>query len=335
MRNLIFLFGLLALSQAEPAAAQAQKFDFIALGDLPYRETDRPALDRLIDRINAAEPAFTIHVGDTKSGSSPCTDAMARRGKAHFDRFAGAVIYTPGDNEWTDCHRDSAGKFNPVERLAFVRALHFAQPTSLGQRPIALRRQGDVMQAYPLYVENARWRHGGVMFVALHVVGSNNNFEARPGAPEEFAARDQANQVWLADSFEVAARERLRGMVIALQADMWDSTIPRDPAKSGFTRTLANLTAQGLAFGRPVLLIHGDSHRLVIDQPLRDVRGRTVRNVTRLQVMGDREVHAVRVTVDAMLPGLFACAPFLVPENPVGPHSQETGTTNCAGVMKR
>lgn len=301
---------------APSAAAEAQRFDFIALGDMPYNvPADHARYDRLIDRINAAGPAFSIHVGDTKAGSTPCSDESIRRSKEHFDRFAGAVVYTIGDNEWTDCHRRGAGGFDPLERLDFVRRLHFDRAQSLGQRPLGVERQADAMPAHALYAENLRWTHNGVLFVTLHIVGSNNNFEIRAGAPEEFVARDAANQAWIADSFAMASRDRSLGIVLAFQADMWASDVPRDPNQNGFARTLGHLTERAAAFGGPVLLVQGDSHVLRIDQPLKDRRGGTLENVTRLQVMGAAEVHAVRVTIDPAEPGLFSFTPFRVPEN--------------------
>jgi hypothetical protein len=328
MRALLLLAVLLL-----PATARAQAFTFFALGDMPYAEADRPRVDNLIALINAADPAFTIHVGDTKSGGSPCTDATIERSKAQLDSFAGALIYSVGDNEWTDCHRRG---MDPNERLAFVRRLHFPTAQSLGQRPITLERQADVMPQYATYVENSRWRFNNILFVAVHIPGSNNNKPSIifPGDEAEFAARDAANQAWIADSFATAAREGAAGIVFAYQADMWEPEVPRDPAKSGFTATLANFATGASAFGKPVLLIHGDSHRLVVDKPIVDATGATVANAVRLMVMGEKEVHAVRVTVDPARPGLFTCTAFLVPDNPVGAASVQAGTSNCDGTPR-
>ena len=307
---------LLLLVLLAPTMARAQRFEFIALGDMPYFiPLDHARYDRLIDRINAAKPAFSIHVGDTKAGSTPCSDGIIQRSKEHFDRFAGAVFYTPGDNEWTDCHRMLAGGHDPLERLAFVRKLHFSAPQSLGQKPMTLERQPDVMPNHKLYVENARWTYNKVLFVTVHIPGSNNNFEQRAGAPEEFMARDAANQAWIADSFDKAARESAIAIVFAFQASMWAFYVPKDPNVSGFTRTIESFATRASRFAKPVLLVHGDDHDFLVDHPLRDEKKQVIRNVTRLEVMGAPQVDAVRVTVDPDLPGLFSFTPFLVPEN--------------------
>ncbi len=113
---------------AGAAAAAEKPFAFVALGDMPYGKPEKvyPPFRALIGQINALKPAFTIHVGDIKSGSTPCSDEMLRAQRDFMDSFIAPLIYTPGDNEWTDCHRKKAGRFDPLERLAFVRRTFFA-----------------------------------------------------------------------------------------------------------------------------------------------------------------------------------------------------------------
>jgi hypothetical protein len=119
------LLLLAALLGTTPARA----LDFVALGDMPYG--DSPAIEatyhRLIARINATRPAFSVHVGDFKSGGTECSDAAFVRQRDNFGRFDHPLVYTPGDNEWTDCHRRSNGAYVPIERLARVRQLFFGQ----------------------------------------------------------------------------------------------------------------------------------------------------------------------------------------------------------------
>lgn len=300
--------------------ASAQRFDFVAFGDMPYTvPADYARVDRLIDRINAANPAFTLFIGDTKSGSSPCSDEMLQRSKQSLDRIAGALIYSVGDNEWTDCHRTRAGGFDPLERLAMVRKMHFADARSLGQKPIQLVRQADIDPPHAKFVENSRWVHNNVLFVSVHIPGSNNNFETRKGAPEEYFERNAANIAWIRDAFRVAQAENRLGIVFGFQADMWMEATPRDDVSSGFTDTLNALTAGSAAFEKPVLMIHGDSHLLRIDQPLKDTAKRTIENATRLMVMGADEIHAVKIGVDPAEPGLFSFTPLRVMENVVKP----------------
>ncbi len=120
-------------------------FSFVALGDMPYNlPGDYVKFDRLIAAINTMKPAFTLHMGDIKSGGTPCSDEVLKKSYDQMQTFAGALIYTIGDNEWTDCHRKAAGSFDPRERLAKVREMFFTTPNkSLGKTPIDVEKSGS------------------------------------------------------------------------------------------------------------------------------------------------------------------------------------------------
>jgi len=301
-------------------AASAEPFRFVALGDMPYGPKAQvyPPFEALIDKINNADPAFSIHVGDTKSGGSLCDDVMLAEQLAFMNRFQSALVYTPGDNEWTDCHREDAGGFDPVERLARIRQMYFYEAKSLGQAPLALERQADLFDGYPEYVENARFIYNDVAFVTAHVVGSNNNFEPRdPKAVAEFYARDEANIFWTVDSFAKAKEQGAKAVVMAIHAQVFDAkTYYADfPRHSGHKAWVDAFLAAADSFGGPVLLIHGDSHVFKIDRPFRKNRKR-VENVMRLEVFGAREMHAVEVTVDPDSADPFGFRPLLNPYRP-------------------
>ena len=100
--------------------------------------------------------------------------AIYLRQRDHMNSVDGPLVYTPGDNEWTDCHRPGWGDYDPRERLSVLRNLFFAEPTSLDRDPINLERQSDLSPEHAAMAENARWRIDGVLFGTAHVVGSNN-----------------------------------------------------------------------------------------------------------------------------------------------------------------
>ena len=293
----------------------AEVFEFVALGDMPYElPDDYTRFDRLIAAINDIKPAFSIHVGDTKAGSTPCSDEAIKKVKDQFMTFTGPLIYTPGDNEWTDCHRKKAGEYDPRERLAFVRKLHFAEAKSLGGKPMPLTRQSDVGK-YKDMVENARWVHGGILFATLHVVGSNNGFGRDSAADKEYLGRNEANIVWIKETFAIAKRENRDAVVFAFQAN--PEFEGKHGGDSGFGDTLRAFVEGAMAFAKTVLLVQGDSHEFIVDQPLTtDLDdGERLENVYRLQVMGSREVQAVRVGVHPGDPVVFSFRPLIVKEN--------------------
>ncbi len=274
----------------------------MALGDMPYGSSKQTygTFRALIAEINRRAPAFTMHLGDTKSGVDPCSDERLLDQLEFMNGFASALIYTPGDNEWTDCHRLLAGGFDPLERLRFIRAHYFPTVESLGQRPIRLERQADVMPGFEPFVENSRFRREDVWVVTAHVVGSNNNLDGSddPDAMQEFFARDQANQAWLVDSFAKAVATNAQAVVVAIHADMFrrgfdpeQETFARTSGFKGFGETLA---VEATFFRNPVLLIFGDSHEFRIFQPF----PRSAGNLTAMEVHGGEDMHAVEVAVD-------------------------------------
>ncbi len=308
--------GAMALLVLTAGAASADKpFTFVALGDMPYGNPAKvyPPFKTLIGQVNALNPAFTIHIGDTKSGSTPCSDKMLLAQLAFMNSFEAPLVYTPGDNEWTDCHRWNAGRFDPIERLAFLRKHYFSHgPRSLGKAPMKIERQSDLMKEFAGYPENARFVKEGVHFVAAHVVGSNNNFEVRDRrAIAEFFARDAANVAWLKAGFDKAISMKARALVLAIHADMFTPGFFRAEKEafsgaSGFKRFGDALIKKAAAFKKPVLLIYGDSHKYRITRPL----PKKAPNVLALQVFGARQMHAVKVTVDTKKPEVFGVEPI-------------------------
>lgn len=315
---------VLALALAGPALAQVvptgpNAFMFVAMGDMPYKlPDDYPKVDRLIAAINKARPAFTIHVGDTKSGSSPCSDEVLRKAFEQMQTIENPLVYSIGDNEWTDCHRERAGKFDPRERLAKVREIYFPKPgTSLGKTTMPVDSQGLLDARHKTFIENQRFVRNGVVFIVPHVVGSNNGFESQDQkAAEEYFARNAANVAWLDDGFRIARETQAKAVVIAFQANLLDirQKWPELPRASGFIDTIRAIERGAQAFGKPVLVIQGDEHELEIDM-LRNTSLKLVPNVVRLQVPGADRVHGVRVIVDPDDPAVFGYMPLVVPEN--------------------
>ncbi len=321
MKSIVLALGIaIAACLPQKAAAQSRAFTFVALGDMPYAiPGDVVKFDRLIAAINATKPAFSIHVGDIKSGSTPCSDENFRKVLEQFGTFDQPLVYTIGDNEWTDCHRESAGRFDPLERLAKVRAMFFAKPDgSLGKTAMPVESQSRAMaERFSTFVENARFEKNGVVFATVHVVGSNNGFEAGDlKNATEFFERNRANVAWIDDTFAKAKERDAKAIVLAWQADAWDiaqreGEIPR---ASGFVDTIRAVERGARAFGRPVLVVYGDRHVFEIG-PFLNTSRKPVPNVTALMVMGASQVHAVKVLVDPDSPGVFGFVPLIVPEN--------------------
>jgi hypothetical protein len=123
---------------------QGRAATLAVFGDWPYSLDLVAVAPLLIDSI--------IH-----SGSMPCTGAGQSPLPAGsnpiwnygvfglFGQFRPPLVYTPGDNEWTDCHKKkefSSGA--PLRELAAVRELFFPEPgvTLGGERKLVLSAAG-------------------------------------------------------------------------------------------------------------------------------------------------------------------------------------------------
>src|SRR5262245_8915643 len=154
----------------------------------------------------------------TRQHPSSCTDTLWARRLKQFQASAHPIVYTPGDNDWTDCHPPRVPGYDPLERLPKLRALFFPSEQSLGKRTIPLTRQ-SLDPAFATYRENARWTRGGVAFVTVHVVGSNNGWLGTDGG-SEFKARNDANVAWLRAGFAFARDRQCRALMIFQQANI-------------------------------------------------------------------------------------------------------------------
>ena len=298
-------------------AQPSEIFRFVALGDMPYSiPDDYPRYERLISAINKINPSFSIFIGDTKSGSTPCSNEYNQRVKSYFNQFTAPLIYSIGDNEWTDCHRPLAGSYDPIERLDNLRSTFFNTNRSFGKKQIELNRQADNDSNYAKYVENSYWVKNQFLFVNLHIPGSNNNFERNEQAKAEYYERNQANLSWMQNVFALASRKSYKGIVFCYQADMFYTPKQFTDTDSGYRDTLLMLTKLSEEFKKPVLLIHGDSHRLIIDQPLKKTNQKHIlENVIRLELMGAEQVQAVEVSVNPAAEQPFSFNPIILKGN--------------------
>jgi hypothetical protein len=326
MRTKMMLMLTIALTTAAAGVAAAKNRSRTAtvavIGDTPYGAAQLAYFPTLRAAINAdAAVSTVVHVGDIKNGSSLCTDEYNAQIETLFEGFTHPLVYSPGDNEWTDCHRKKAGKYDPLERLQAVRDVFFPTPglTLGGTWPRIVFSQAW-LPGFREFPENQLWIEGGVVFSAVHIVGSNNDLvpwftdDATDNLVDdptrrvgEWQRRVDADVAWLATTFITAELTGARGVVILTQADMWDGT-PLD----GFDATVAALAQLSAQFGKPVLLVNGDSHQFQVDHPLAEgspVHHVTTKapNLTRITVEGAENAHEyLRLTADPDSPTVFA-----------------------------
>ena len=323
-------------------------------GDLPYNDVQATTgVPNLIADMNSQDLAFTVHDGDLKAGNqvsgsvtpTTCANALYQQGLDYLNALDKPAMFTPGDNDWTDCDRASNGGFNSLERLDYERQLFFRTSNSLGKHTLKQQVQTDALclgssgTNVPC-VENRRWTVKKVTYVTVNIQGSCNNLCDTAPNPAEYAARNAADIAWLKAAFDEAkARDSAAVMVIG-QADpgfdQSDGTRAplRDPktlaetdafsgAQDGFQAFLTELRNQTIAFAKPVVYVHGDSHYFRVDKPLLDSSGRRLENFTRVETFGDNaangnnDVHWVKALVDPKSRDVFAFQAQVVPANRV------------------
>jgi len=280
---------LAALLLVACRSAAAASFSFALVGDTPYSPEEEASFTAMLREIDGEDVAFVAHVGDFKHGWTWCGDEVFVQRRRMFDTSRHALIYLPGDNDWTDCWRLPAGGFDPLERLARLREVFFSTPQSLGMRSLRLVRQSDGPDAQP-YPEHVRWVQHNVVFAAFNVPGGDNNASRMP---VEFRQRDAAARDWLKQSFAVARREQARAVVVLMHADPFTLSLR---LRRGYVDFMDLLVSETLGFQGQVLLVHGDSHVYRFDQPLRDpATQQPLRNLTRVEAFGSPRVNWVRV----------------------------------------
>ena len=302
--------GFVLPSFSQPNESDAP-FEFALIGDVPYNEFDATnSFPNLIAEINAATLAFVIHDGDIKAGAAPCTSAVFERCYEQFNTFKHPFIYIFGDNEWTDCRKTNAVGLDADAAITALREMFCQRNESLGQRRLKLARQSE-QPAFTPFRENVRWSYGAVIFAGFNVPGDANNYGRR-----EFKERHSANLAWLKESFALAAAEKRSALMLILQANPHFDLASTNRLRLGFNELLSVLEQETLAFQKPVVLVHGDSHYFRIDKPLIGSRSkRRLENFTRVETFGNPDVHWIRVTANPRDPGVFTFHPQIVKKN--------------------
>ena len=273
------MMGLSSLSWALASNA------FLVMGDMPYTPIDELNLmptGVLGSKVKTTEHAFLLHVGDLKSGAEPCTDELLTKNKQLLSSLSTQpFIYTPGDNEWTDCDRANlTPRYDELARLVFLKSLMYDSSY------LEKAKQLEKFERQASMTENARWQLADVEFMTLHIAGTHNGRRQILKSDKQLAyqqadARDANNLQWLAQANPTA-----KGYVIAFQADIYTHQTDQPACGAalhqecdGFKVYRDALHEFASTVKKPVLVIHGDTGPYC-QQSLSS-------NLTRLNVPGD------------------------------------------------
>ena len=251
---------------------------FSAMGCGPYNSADLRAAKIYVKQENKAQTSqFLIHLGDI------CTGVAARDGKLTEKSYSdikdlftkGNTIpsyIVPGDNEWNDRPDPDVGWDLWCKHLLALEKNFKTEWQNVRQRE----------------------RPENFAFVANSVLVIGINLPAgRIHDKEEWARRFRENISWIKAQFAKHKSEVSAAVVCAQANPIGGSGVAAavNNRFSSFTKPFGKLAAD---FKKPVLFLHADGHKWIVDKPWENAP-----NITRVQV--DRlepNFPPVQITVD-------------------------------------
>jgi hypothetical protein len=231
---------------------------FCAMGDVPYADVEDKLLPRQISEL-PRNAEFVIHVGDIKSGATPCDEAVYNKVFGMLSQSVPPVFIVPGDNEWNDCA-------DPAQGWKYWQK-YFTRLDRRWQHRFPVFRQIEQK-------ENFSFVQGGVLFIGLNIVGG------RVHDPKEWKRRH-------ADSLDWTRRNLRQFGPAASSLVIFGHAQPNQNHQDFF----GPFTEDARKFGKPILYLHGDGHRWIHDRPF------GAENILRVQVDQGGIAPPVQVTV--------------------------------------
>ena len=272
------------------------ELQFALIGDNPYGDDNVFKYEKLIEDINSSDVSWVIHLGDMKNGRSSCSDEKFLSLYELNSKFHMPFVLTPGDNDWFDCRRESAGSWGRMNRLNKLREIFFQE-----DHPLEAETQSET-SVYSEFVENALWVQEDILFATVHLVGVSG----REGGLDLHGYIQDAAVEWLQTIFKRAREKNVRAVFVATQADIFPYSVEPDWLKlecpsCNFIRKYYEPFYEALKqelsnFDNQVLLAVGDTHIFRVDKPLY-VKNQMVTNFTRVEVFGSEQVHWVKVNL--------------------------------------
>ncbi|HQY63267.1 MAG: hypothetical protein IPF92_22560 [Myxococcales bacterium] len=241
---------------------------FSVMGDVPYTAADDPTLQAQIVAHNMLSPSsFMVHVGDIKSGSTACDQAVYLKVAGFLRALTAPTFIIPGDNEWNDCaDPDTAwgywtGSFGRFESL---------WPAA----PVVARQATRD--------ENFAWVDQGVLFIGINLVGGRVHDAA------EWATRLADDATWIDTQLALHGASAY-AMVLFAHAE---PTANHAPFMTRYRAAVG-------AWGKPVLHLMGDGHVWRMDRPWAE------QNILRVEVEPGGAAQPIQVTVSSTAPQPF------------------------------
>ena len=231
---------------------------FSVMGDVPRSDEEKVILQEQINKHNEfSQSQFVFHLGDIKSGDTPCTENNYELVADYLKQLIVPVFIIPGDNEWNDCEYPAkAWDYWNKYFLAFDQNWRLA---------FDIKRQKN-------YEVNSAFVQNNVLFIALNLVGGRIHNQIEWDLMQNNAAE------WINQNIQ---KNGIFAAVILIQAN------PDEKHKLFMDQFIPLIED----FEKPVLLIHGDGHHWIYDEAWQ------VPNLMRVQVDKGGIADPLQVTV--------------------------------------
>lgn len=255
------IFLLFMLGTIRVARSQGEAITVSFMGDIPYNTSEIPVFQQQMDDHNLYSPSeFLFHLGDIKSATEPCNETRYIVVADMLKSLAVPAFIVPGDNEWIDCNDPNQGWLYWETHLLGIEAY------SCG---------AEHTERQAVRTENFSIVQKGVLFIGVNLVGGTTQ------DPNEWNQIIQDDSDWITEKFQQYGSQ-VRAAVVMAQAG------PNSSKRKPFFDQLEVLSA---ALGKPVLMIHGDGHSWIQDNPFSES------NMMRVQVENGIDEDPVQLTV--------------------------------------
>lgn len=262
------MLALMTCVALAPPPLFSQTLSFSVLGDTPYGDSEVWTFRQHMLDHNLYSPAdFLIHVGDIFEGGTTCDEFRYRDVSDALRLLTVPPIVIPGDNETQDCDSEALG-------WTYWRTYFQGMEQDFCGAPDVDRQPGRP--------ENLAFVRNGVLFIGLDFLGSSTPSQV---------LQDDAD--WVEQHF-LAEGPTVRATVVFSHAG----------PNHGGSLFFDQFVAAAVAFGKPVLYVHGHGHSWINDKPF------GVDSIRRIQV-NDGGVPPVVITVTMEVP-----ARFLIDQDP-------------------
>jgi len=209
---------------------------FSIMGDVPRNAREDTILQKQIIAHNKySDSEFMVHLGDIKSGSTPCDEKIYIKVANYLKALYIPTFIVPGDNEWNDCTDPQAAWIFWIK--------HFTEFEKNWKNHPKVDRQQNRK-------ENFAWIYKDVLLIGINLVGGRIHDQ------EEWNRMLRNGAVWIKKQYEQKG-EKVNASVIFAQANPNET---HELFVTQFRKHVRN-------FKKPVLFIHGDGHRWLHDDP--------------------------------------------------------------------